>query len=586
MSFGVAELQNGGAATVKELIDQADQALYMAKHLGRNRACLFTVETNDCYPTLPLAASEQTESCAGCNGERKTDCVSVAAEEQFAGLSAGGTSVGGSSATVTPATVTPATVTPVPAKGLTAESAAQKGWALGALVCAMAVMNALLLSVFAEWVGHPDWVGIASLAFLAAASEIANVEIYAKQTSVSTSAAALLGGSLLFGPAGVLVVGASIAIAAGLKYRSPLVRICFNANNHMLGGFLCVAILAAWGEPLSTQPVLVQVALTITCAVVLYLSSTALLSLAISLSTGQRGIAIWAEKFRWLWIHYVALGFVAYGLVASYPTVGPIGIVVIILPLAVVRYGQKQYIAMTEAMVNKLQQANQDLVGQKQAVEQLNGEMLTLLAAALDLRDPSVQSHCEQVAAYATAIAAEFDLSKSRIEQVRRAALLHDIGKLAVPDSVLYKAAPLNHDEYAAILQHPVMGAQLLERFSSLHALADFVRHHHEHFDGSGYPDGLRGDQIPLEARIIGLADAVEAMASERPYQPALPLAAIRSELRRCCGTQFDPQVVGVFLSILDRRGDEFLVDSARHKRCWQSAPLRTMQPCMPAVTN
>jgi putative nucleotidyltransferase with HDIG domain len=365
-----------------------------------------------------------------------------------------------------------------------------------------------------------------------------------------------------------------------------LVRFCFNANNHVLGGLLCVAISAAWGKPLLAQPVLVQVALTITCAVVLYLSSTALLSVAMSLSTGQRCIAIWAEKFRWLGLHYIALGFVAYGLLASYPVVGPIGIVAIILPLAVVRYGQKQYIAVTEAMVHKLQQANQDLVQQKQAVEQLNGEMLTLLAAALDLRDPSVQSHCEQVAAYATAIAAELNLPQSRIEQVRRAALLHDIGKLAVPDSVLYKAAPLDHEEYAAILQHPVVGAQLLERFSSLHPLADFVRHHHEHFDGSGYPEGLRGEQIPLEARIVGLADAVEAMASERPYQRSLPLATICSELRRCCGTQFDPQVVNVFLSILDRRGNEFLVDSARRKRCWRSAPPRTMQPCMPAATN
>jgi HD-GYP domain-containing protein (c-di-GMP phosphodiesterase class II) len=131
-----------------------------------------------------------------------------------------------------------------------------------------------------------------------------------------------------------------------------------------------------------------------------------------------------------------------------------------------------------------------------------------------------------------------------------------------------------------------VVGAQLLERFSSLHPLADFVRHHHEHFDGSGYPDGLHGEQIPLEARIVGLADAVEAMASERPYQRSLPLTAIRNELRRCCGTQFDPQVVTVFLSLLEGRGDEFLVDSARRKRCWQSAPPRTMQPCMPAVTN
>jgi putative nucleotidyltransferase with HDIG domain len=263
-----------------------------------------------------------------------------------------------------------------------------------------------------------------------------------------------------------------------------------------------------------------------------------------------------------------------------------LGIVIVLLPLALIRFSQKQYITATESMVRKLRQVNADLLRQKLAVDQLNDEMLSLLAAALDLRDPSVHSHSEQVARYATAIARDLGLSAAQVEQVRRAALLHDIGKLAVPDSVLYKAAALTPEEIIAIRQHPIVGADLLARFQSFHALTDCVRHHHEHYDGTGYPDRLAGTEISLEARIVGLADAVEAMASARPYQPALPVASITAELQRCAGTQFDPEIVAVFFAILERQGDGVLVDSTRSSRSWQESRLRTMQQCMPAATS
>jgi len=202
-------------------------------------------------------------------------------------------------------------------------------------------------------------------------------------------------------------------------------------------------------------------------------------------------------------------------------------------------------------------------VQQKQAVDQLNGEMLDLLAASLDLRNHSVQSHSTQVARYATDIARRLNLPEGRIEQIRKAALLHDIGKLAVPDHILNKSAPLSAEEYASIQQHPAIGAALLERFSSFRCLTAVVLHHHEHYDGTGYPAGLAGADIPLEARIVGLADAVEAMASQRPYHPPMPAAAIKNELRRCSGTQFDPHIVDAFFAILDSEGDDILVDSA-----------------------
>jgi diguanylate cyclase (GGDEF)-like protein/putative nucleotidyltransferase with HDIG domain len=553
MSFGITEWLSSRPATVKEMIEQADEALYQAKSLGRNRACLFAKTTGANQPrqgtaarlifqaeTRPLAGEQQVATVENAVIEN----ASAASSEQPAASAAEASATEASAAEARPA-------------------APPQPWRLYAFVCTLTAVAFLLSFRLLRPDPTLDWLGIALFLALAVGAELANVEIYAKQTSVSTSAAPLLAGVLLFGAPAALCIGPAIAAATWFKYRSPFVRFWFNASNHTVGGLLCAGIIAALGTPLAAAHIFVQVAVVLACTITLYLSSTILLAIAISTSSERSWRAIWSERFRWLGLHYLALGFVAFGMMATYPAIGAAGIILMLLPLFIIRYSQKQYISATEAMVHKLQQTNTDLVEQKQAVEQLNREMLDLLAASLDLRFHSVQSHSAQVARYATEIARRLDLPESRIEQVRKAALLHDIGKLAVPDHILNKAAPLTAEEYAAIQQHPVVGAALLERFSSFRCLTDFVRYHHEHYDGTGYPKGLAGVRIPLEARIVGLADAVEAMASERPYHPAMLPTTIKEELKRCSGTQFDPQIVDVFFAILERQGDTILVDSA-----------------------
>jgi diguanylate cyclase (GGDEF)-like protein/putative nucleotidyltransferase with HDIG domain len=559
MSFGVSDCGALLSQTSKELIEQADQALYLAKRQGRNRACLYTHGLEGEPPSAPpttAAAPESARPHGMTQPLPQADCTPLPADG------------------------------PAAAPADAAVAAKPRAWLLQAYVGALALATCALAYALLGLPSTYTWLGIGVFALLAIGAELANLEIYTKGAFVSTAAAPLLAGVLLFGAPAAIVIGISIAAVVWMKSRSPLLRFWFNACNHTLSGLLCVVLLAALGRPLAELPLLAQVTVAVACALVLFLSSTVLVAIAMALSSAQRWTAIWLEQFRWLGLHYIALAFVAYGLVASYPTVGPLGIVIVLLPLALIRNSQKQYITATESMVGKLRQVNADLLRQKQAVDQLNDEMLCLLAAALDLRDPSVQSHSEQVARYATAIARDLGLSTAQVEQVRRAALLHDIGKLAVPDSVLYKAAPLAPDEIVAIRQHPIIGADLLARFRSFHAVTDCVRHHHEHYDGTGYPDGLAGNEISLEARIVGLADAVEAMASARPYQPALPVASITAELQRCAGTQFDPEIVTTFFAILERQGDGVLVDSTRSTRSWHESQLRTMQPCMPAATS
>jgi diguanylate cyclase (GGDEF)-like protein/putative nucleotidyltransferase with HDIG domain len=181
-------------------------------------------------------------------------------------------------------------------------------------------------------------------------------------------------------------------------------------------------------------------------------------------------------------------------------------------------------------------------------------EIVYSLMWLLDLRDHGIFTHSHQVSDLASAIARELGLDEHMCNAVATAGLLHDIGKIAVPEALLQKAGHLTTSEWASIKQHPALGAQILEVSPSMQQLMPAIRHHHEHWDGSGYPDRLAGEQIPLDARIIGVAEAYEAMITTRPYQAARSSAAALLELERCAGCQFDPTVVQVLSALLARQ--------------------------------
>jgi diguanylate cyclase (GGDEF)-like protein len=180
--------------------------------------------------------------------------------------------------------------------------------------------------------------------------------------------------------------------------------------------------------------------------------------------------------------------------------------------------------------------------------EQLAAAML--LAETLDLRDVSTARHSQTVGRYAEEIGRALGLPGDRVERLRAAGVLHDIGKLGVADAVLQKPGALTDDEWADMRRHPELGARILDH-ANLRDISGWVLAHHERIDGRGYPHGLAGEQIPLEARILAVADAYEAMTADRPYRAALGHDAAREQLRECAGTQFDPRVVEAFLRVL-----------------------------------
>src|SRR6201998_399845 len=183
-------------------------------------------------------------------------------------------------------------------------------------------------------------------------------------------------------------------------------------------------------------------------------------------------------------------------------------------------------------------------------LEESYAATLEALGSALDLKDAETEGHCQRVTAFTISIAKTMPVPNPYLPVLARAAFLHDIGKMAIPDSILRKPGPLNDDEKQVMRRHCQIGYDMLIRIPFLRDAAEIVLAHQEFFDGSGYPRGLKGDQIPLGARIFTIADSMDAMISARPYRRALPMSHAREEIKRCSGSQFDPAVVDVFMTI------------------------------------
>ena len=203
-----------------------------------------------------------------------------------------------------------------------------------------------------------------------------------------------------------------------------------------------------------------------------------------------------------------------------------------------------------------------------QDLEQSYDYTLEALGGALDAKDAETEGHCQRVTAFTITIAKAMGVDNSLLRQIARGAFLHDIGKMGVPDQILRKPGPLTPEERAIMRRHCDIGYAVLERIPFLKEAAEIVLAHQEFYDGTGYPRGLKGEQIPLGARIFAVADTLDAMISDRPYRKALPISAARDEIRRFSGTQFDPQVVKIFLAqpeqlwreLHTKSGDPFLL--------------------------
>jgi hypothetical protein len=237
--------------------------------------------------------------------------------------------------------------------------------------------------------------------------------------------------------------------------------------------------------------------------------------------------------------YYVGYGLTGLGVVAaSYYISDSAALVTLAAPVAIVQTATNRWMREQQA----------------RAAEAQSGFNATLvsLSKAIDLRDHDTQGHCRRVVEYSLLMGRYLKFPDEELLRLCHGALLHDIGKIGVPDAILHKPGPLTEEEWRVMRTHPQLGALMVADVRQLESAREVILAHHERFDGKGYPNGLVGDAVPLAARVFTIADAFDAMISDRPYRSAMTVAEARAEVRRCSGTQFDPQAVAAFESISD----------------------------------
>ncbi len=589
ISLGVACYPDD-ATGPDDLIHQADIALYQAKYQGRNRVVLAAQVPHSlrlAFDASQKAARWALSSKQATQPAPPTEAKDIQASAPVpagSDLSVPEQPEPGSipSPAVHPSTngrATPATP-PVPAASRAAapppdpqEEAQQprpSGQKLLWPFIALVIGSALAAAVWG-WDLYPaqSLSAVALLAALAVLAEVLQVNVYDDNT-VSISVSTLCAAAIIGGIPGVVAVSAAIALTHYLKVRPTWYKTSFNWAIHVLSHLPVVLLFAHIPFSLDVRTIPLILLFGLPVIMLMFLIETGLVTTAIALSSGSRFSTVWRDQFQWLAIHYAVLGIIGLLLAVAYSFMGLAGMVVFILPGFVLRYTQKLYVDRTKASVTELRrmnaellQANREVARANQEIQDLNSDLMLTLAKIIDARDPFVSSHAIQVADLATAIGQKVGLPPERLEQLRQAALLHDIGKLAIPEKILHKPGNLTPEEREIIKTHATIGADFLETSRGLRHLAPFVRHHHERWDGAGYPNGLKGEEIPLEARILALCDAVDAMASDRPYRAALPVSEILKEVRKHAGGQFDPQVVEGFLQVVAESHGQIVVNSA-----------------------
>ena len=202
--------------------------------------------------------------------------------------------------------------------------------------------------------------------------------------------------------------------------------------------------------------------------------------------------------------------------------------------------------------MDEIKRINEELADSKEQLEQAYLDMVQTLRSTVEAKDTYTRGHSDRVSEYSVLIGEKLGLSEEQIKILRIGGLFHDIGKIGIPDSILLKPDKLTDDEYSEIKNHPSIGAHILGSAKIFQDIIPIVKHHHEKYDGNGYPSRLKGEEIPYLARIAAVADTFDAMTSRRSYRDAIDLQKVKDEIKRCEGTQFDPKVADTFLDILE----------------------------------
>jgi len=341
---------------------------------------------------------------------------------------------------------------------------------------------------------------------------------------------------LVYGPVfAMLITALSAIIGVTVKGKTSWYKIIFDASQYALSAGIAGIVYQYTGGIIGFQNFFKFIFPAVLCALTYCLINLILVTIVISLAQGVRVTTVWRINFKEILPSYLAEAPIGFLMAIVYVEVGILGILLFFLPLLLARRSFELYTKMRKMYL----------------------ETIRALAAAIDAKDPYTKGHSERVTQTSIALARELKLPEREIDNIEYAALLHDIGKIGIDERILGKNDGLTGKEFERIKEHTIMGAKIMEPVEFLKDSYKTVYHHHERYDGDGYPDGLKGEDIPLSARIITVADAYDAMGSDRPYRKKLSNDKILNELKDQSGKQFDPEVVKALISVLDREREK-----------------------------
>jgi putative nucleotidyltransferase with HDIG domain len=418
-------------------------------------------------------------------------------------------------------------------------------WFYWTAVVAPAAVGILLAAAHVETV---DWRRFAALAVLASVSQLLSFHLNRRRV-FHPGIVFLVAGALLLPPELLILLVVIHCVPDWLKQRYPWYIQTFNIANYVISGVAAWAVGQAIGFPAASP---IREAAAGACAAVTFVLANRLLLLPMlylgrSLAPRQTGLlggedltielvlALMAVPVAYLWSNSFALAALA------------------LAPLFLIHFTQRAVLRLEEAS-ETIGQQNASLEEAHRAVIERSTAALEALSATVDARDTYTAGHSRRVASSSRLIAQELGLSGAELDVVEQAALLHDIGKIGVPDSVLLKEGPLTAAEWVVMRSHPEEGARIIERLGYLDEVVPGIRHHHERPDGRGYPDGLLGEEVPLAARIIHVADALDAMTTKRLYREERSFEDALEEIRRGRGTDFCELCVDAFEQAVAKR--------------------------------
>jgi putative nucleotidyltransferase with HDIG domain len=341
---------------------------------------------------------------------------------------------------------------------------------------------------------------------------------------------------LIYGPFFAICVTFMGEILGDILNRKTIwYKTLFNASQYALSAGIAGMVYQGLGGVVGEVNLTNYIVPAAICAISYFLINSNLFMIVVSLSEEVSILSVWEKQIRGTLATYIALAPIGFIMALVYTSIGVWGIILFFFPLFLARRSFELYTKMRKMYL----------------------ETIRALAAAIDAKDPYTKGHSERVAKIAVVLATELNLSDRDIENIEYTALLHDIGKIGIDDRILGKSSKLSNEEFKKIKEHPIVGAKIIEPVDFLKNSYQAIYHHHERYNGNGYPDGLKSENIPILARIIAVADAYDAMGSDRPYRKKLSKEKILKEFTEQSGKQFDPQIVNALMLIFKREREE-----------------------------